>query len=112
MANVVSQPSCLMALSIGVDIGLFHLMVKYGNQPKKAEAMAETLGIHPPLLCKYPWNIPNAAAAATNVRHAGRLMRHMAAMGYVIEVGADEYKPTNFTKSLTIPIIGDGYPCM
>jgi hypothetical protein len=39
-------------------------------------------------------------------------MRHMAAMGYMTEVAADEYKPTNFTKSLTIPIIGDGYPCM
>lgn len=51
-----------MALSIGVDIGLFHHMVKDGDQPKKAEDMAETLGIHPPLLCKYlvPWNIPSA----------------------------------------------------
>lgn len=39
-------------------------------------------------------------------------MRHMAAMGYIVEVAADEYKLTNFTKSLTIPIIGDGYPCM
>ncbi|KAH6640167.1 S-adenosyl-L-methionine-dependent methyltransferase [Chaetomium tenue] len=87
-----AQPSCLMALSIAVDIGLFHHMVKDGDRPKKAEEMAETLGIHPPLLC--------------------RLMRHVAAMGYIVEVAADEYKLTNFTKSLTIPIIGDGYPCI
>jgi hypothetical protein len=33
-------------------------------------------------------------------------------MGYIIEVAADEYKPTNFTKALTIPNIGDGYPCV
>lgn len=39
-------------------------------------------------------------------------MRHMAAMGYITEVAADKYKATNFTKSLTLPIIGDGYPCM
>ncbi|KAK3291164.1 S-adenosyl-L-methionine-dependent methyltransferase [Chaetomium fimeti] len=87
-----AEPSCLMALSIGVNIGLFHHMVKDGDRSKKAGDLAKTLGIHPPLLC--------------------RLMRHMAAMGYMTEVAADEYKPTNFTKSLTIPIIGDGYPCI
>lgn len=39
-------------------------------------------------------------------------MRHLGAMGYIEEVAADTYKPTNFSSSLTIPIIGDGYPCM
>ncbi len=39
-------------------------------------------------------------------------MRHIGAMGYLEETGADEYKLTNFSKSLTIPIIADGYPCM
>lgn len=39
-------------------------------------------------------------------------MRHMAAMGYIIETGADEYKPTNFSSSLSIPVIGAGYTCM
>lgn len=39
-------------------------------------------------------------------------MRHIAAMGYITEVAADEYAPTNFSKSLTIPIIGEGYPCV
>lgn len=41
-----------------------------------------------------------------------RLMRHIAAMGYLKEIGPDEYDLTNFSRSLTIPIIGDGYPCM
>lgn len=41
-----------------------------------------------------------------------RLMRHTAAMGYIKEVGPDTYKPTNFSSSLTIPSIGDGYPCV
>ena len=48
----------------------------------------------------------------TSLNRPGRLLRHVAAMGYIIEVAADEYKPTNFTRSLTIPSIGDGYPCV
>lgn len=39
-------------------------------------------------------------------------MRHTAAMGYIEEAGPDTYKPTNFSSSLTIPSIGDGYPCV
>lgn len=39
-------------------------------------------------------------------------MRHLSTMGYIIEVGPDQYKPTNFSNSLTVPIIGDGYTCM
>lgn len=41
-----------------------------------------------------------------------RLMRHLGAMGYLKEVGVNEYQPTNFTKSMSIPIIGDGYLAM
>ena len=50
--------------------------------------------------------------AERNNSPLGRLMRHTAAMGYIEEVGPDTYKPTNFTSSLTIPEIGDGYPTM
>jgi hypothetical protein len=41
-----------VALAIGVNTGLFHLMAKDGGRAKKASDMAKTLGIHPPLLCK------------------------------------------------------------
>lgn len=30
-------------------------------------------------------------------------------MGYIEDTGVDEYKPTNFSKSLSLPVIGDGY---
>lgn len=43
---------------------------------------------------------------------SARTMRHLGAMGYIEETAVDEYKPTNFSKSLAIPIIGDGYPCL
>ncbi len=39
-------------------------------------------------------------------------MRHMAAMGYLIETGPEQYMPTNFSRSLSHPVIGHGYPCM
>lgn len=36
-------------------------------------------------------------------------MRHISAMGLLIEVGEDEYQPTNYTKALILPQIGHGY---
>lgn len=39
-------------------------------------------------------------------------MRHLGAMGYLVEVNEDEYKATNFTKALGIPIVGSGYLAM
>ena len=41
---------------------------------------------------------------------AGPILRHVSAMGYIVETGHDEYKPNNFSKALTLPIIGDPYP--
>jgi len=31
-------------------------------------------------------------------------------MGYLVQTGRDTYAPNNFSKSLTIPIVADGYP--
>ncbi len=39
-------------------------------------------------------------------------MRHLGTMGYLVETGPDEYRPTNFSKALSIPAVGVGYPCM
>lgn len=36
-------------------------------------------------------------------------MRHLAAMGYLIETGVDQYKLTNFTRSMALPQISGGY---
>lgn len=33
-------------------------------------------------------------------------------MGYLHETGPDEYRPTNFTRCLSLPVIGDGYPAV
>lgn len=60
--------------------------------PKKVSELASKLKIDPKLLA--------------------RTMRHLAAMGYIDETAQDEYQSTNFSKSLAIPIIGDGYSCL
>ncbi|KAI1337191.1 S-adenosyl-L-methionine-dependent methyltransferase [Xylariaceae sp. FL0016] len=84
-----AQLRALAGLQLGVDTGLWALMVKNGEQPQRVSDLANSLGVETLLL--------------------GPLMRHLGAMGYVDEVGEDEYKTNNFTKSLSIPIIGDGY---
>jgi hypothetical protein len=33
-------------------------------------------------------------------------------MGYLVEIGVDEYRLTNFTKAMSIPVIGNGYLAM
>ncbi|KAJ3940798.1 uncharacterized protein N0V96_008670 [Colletotrichum fioriniae] len=77
-------------LITGVDTGLWKLMAQNGvNQPQKVGALAETLRVDPVLL--------------------GRLLRHVCAMGHLKETAQDEYILTNFTKSLALDVIGDGY---
>lgn len=39
-------------------------------------------------------------------------MRHVGAMGYLTEVGEDEYMPTNYSKAMSFPEIGNGYLAM
>jgi hypothetical protein len=33
-------------------------------------------------------------------------------MGYLIEIGVDEYRLTNYTRAMSIPVIGGGYLAM
>ncbi|CAI6039083.1 unnamed protein product [Clonostachys chloroleuca] len=87
-----AQTGALAGLNFGVDSGLWKLMAKNGDKPQKVDDLASTLGVDRVLLA--------------------RLMRHLGAMGYLKEVGVNEYQPTNFTKSMSIPIIGDGYLAM
>lgn len=53
-------------------------------------------------------------ASVLNFDHdvLARLMRHLGSNGYLKEVGKDEYQPTNFSKALSLPTIGDGYSCV
>ncbi|OBR14526.1 Sterigmatocystin 8-o-methyltransferase [Colletotrichum higginsianum IMI 349063] len=86
------QTGALAGLNFGVDSGLWRLMVNNGDRPQKVGELAGSLGVDSVLL--------------------SRLMRHLGAMGYIKETGLDEYRPTNFSKSMSLPMIGDGYIAM
>ncbi|KEY68876.1 hypothetical protein S7711_03811 [Stachybotrys chartarum IBT 7711] len=86
------QTGALAGLNFGVDCGLWKLMAENGDGPQKVDDLAPKLGVDPALLA--------------------RLLRHLGAMGYVKETGPNEYATTNFTKSMSIPIIGNGYLAM
>lgn len=81
----------MFAIAAGVESGLFKFMVENPG-PKKVEELAAALRFGQDVL--------------------SRLMRHLASMGYLKEVGSDEYEPTNFAKALSLPTIGDGYSCV
>ncbi|GLA63114.1 hypothetical protein AtubIFM54640_004252 [Aspergillus tubingensis] len=83
------QIGAMMAVGFGVDSGLWVLMAQNGDKPQRVPDLASSLGIEPKLL--------------------SRLMRHLSAMGLLNEVGEDEYQPTNYTKALSLPQIGNGY---
>ncbi|KAK1505116.1 hypothetical protein CABS01_08894 [Colletotrichum abscissum] len=87
-----AQTGAIAGINFGVDTGLWKLMAKNGDRPQTVKELAEALGVDPALL--------------------SRLMRHLGAMGYIKETSLDEYQPTNFSKSLSLPMIGDGYIAM
>ncbi|KAI3055099.1 hypothetical protein CBS147353_11362 [Aspergillus niger] len=83
------QIGAMSAISFGVECGLWVLMAQNGDESQKVADLAMSLGVDPELL--------------------RRPMRHMGAMGLLLEVGEDEYKPTNYTRALSLPQIGHGY---
>lgn len=81
-----------MAITFGVNVGLFRTMLANGERGYTAEELGPLLGVQTSLLA--------------------RLMRHLVAMGYLSDAAEGRYRLTAFSKALTIPIIADGYPTM
>ncbi|KAK4099302.1 S-adenosyl-L-methionine-dependent methyltransferase [Parathielavia hyrcaniae] len=84
-----AENSLFAVLSLGIEAGVWAYL-SIDDQPKTVAATADATGMEEALLA--------------------RLLKHVAAMGYLVETGPDEYRPTNFIRSLTIPIIAAGYP--
>ncbi|KAK3940163.1 S-adenosyl-L-methionine-dependent methyltransferase [Diplogelasinospora grovesii] len=85
-----AETASFFMISLGIDVGLFHYLAKDNARPKKATEISKGLSFE--------------------VDGLRRILRHLAAMGHIIQTGNDEYKPNNFSKALTIPIVADGYP--
>lgn len=78
-----------MAISFGVQSGLWNAMAKNGDGPQKVVDLAKQLGIQEELL--------------------RRMMRHIAASGYIDMTAPDEYTPNSFSKSLSLVVMSSGY---
>lgn len=94
------------------------LMLAYGKLWRK-EAMSRRM------LVIWPWNLElilsgwvsnkikrNGSGQLQADDLTGRLMRHLGAMGYITEVAVDTYQPTNYSRALSLPAIGNGYLAM
>ncbi|KAI0423613.1 S-adenosyl-L-methionine-dependent methyltransferase [Xylaria sp. FL1042] len=87
--HIWAQPSNIMAISFGVQSGLWNAMVNNGEGPQKVVDLAKQLGMEKELL--------------------QRMMRHVAASGYIDMTAPDEYTPNNFSKSLALPVMSGSY---
>ncbi|OLN82370.1 Demethylsterigmatocystin 6-O-methyltransferase 8 [Colletotrichum chlorophyti] len=86
-----AQPAASFVIAAGIESGLFNYLAQYPG-PKKVAKLSAALGFDQDVL--------------------SRTMRHLGSMGYLKETGPDEYEATNFAKSLSLPIIAGGYPCI
>ncbi|KAF2262889.1 hydroxyindole O-methyltransferase [Lojkania enalia] len=86
---MIQHPSNTMAISFGVYTGLWSAMAKNGDGPQKVSDLAKQLGMQEELL--------------------QRMMRHVAASGYLDMTAPDEFTPNNFSKSLSMPVMSSGY---
>ncbi|KAI1744869.1 S-adenosyl-L-methionine-dependent methyltransferase [Xylaria scruposa] len=87
--QVWAQPCNVMAISFGVQSGLWTAMANNGDGPQKVVDLAEQLGVQDELL--------------------RRMMRHIAASGYIDMTSPDEYTPNSFSKSLGLTVMSSGY---
>ncbi|KAK2049472.1 O-methyltransferase [Colletotrichum somersetense] len=86
-----AQLSANVLIAVGIESGLFNYLAQNPG-PKRVDLVSKALGFDQDVLA--------------------RAMRHLGSMGYLKEVGADEYAPTNFTRCLSLPIISGGYTCI
>ncbi|PYI28156.1 S-adenosyl-L-methionine-dependent methyltransferase [Aspergillus indologenus CBS 114.80] len=86
-----SETTSYAAIETGINVGLFTALGTDDN-PKTVAQLAKTTNVDPVLL--------------------GRIMKHLAAMGVLLETGKDTYQPTGFSKTLTEEKYSDAFPLM
>ncbi|KAL2782642.1 S-adenosyl-L-methionine-dependent methyltransferase [Aspergillus keveii] len=86
-----SEATSYAALETAVGLKLFNALGT-DDQPKSVVELANATGSDPALL--------------------GRIMKHLAAMGVITETASDEYRPTGFSKVLTVDKYSDAFPLM
>ncbi|KAK8084147.1 hypothetical protein PG996_002928 [Apiospora saccharicola] len=90
--HIWAQLAAQVSLTLLYEAGLFQAMAEKGDRSMTVGGCAEAIKMDPKLLA--------------------RLVRHLGAMGYLKETDEDEYAPTNFSRAMSLRIIGDGCPCV
>ncbi|KAJ5770121.1 uncharacterized protein N7511_002172 [Penicillium nucicola] len=86
-----SQSTLYAAVETGVDLGLFAILSE-DEKPKTAAELAKITGADSVLLA--------------------RILKHLCAMGVILETGPNEYRRTGLSISLAMKRYNDAYPCM
>ena len=82
-------------------MGLFKALARNNGSPKKSTEIASAIGFDVDGLRE---SLP-PNTFSLQLTTPGRILRHQAAMGHIIQTGPDEYAPNNFSKALTMPIV-------
>ncbi|KAJ5093997.1 hypothetical protein N7456_009858 [Penicillium angulare] len=86
-----SQSTLYACIETGVDLGLFTALSE-DDKPKTADSLAKAVGAEPKMLA--------------------RILKHLCAMGLILETGPNEYRRTGFSMSLMSERYSDAYPCI
>ncbi|KAI9163892.1 O-methyltransferase mpaG [Paramyrothecium foliicola] len=113
--DLASIPELLRALNAGVE-ALQANGSEELRQDLSTKARDIMLALETPreTSMRHIWGNPQrvvdlAAELRADAGLLGRLLRHLGAMGYIKETGPNEYLPTNFSKALSVDMIGDAY---
>ncbi|KAJ5360025.1 hypothetical protein N7517_009216 [Penicillium concentricum] len=83
-----AQTATYSSVQIGIDLGLFAILSK-DDKPKSAAELAKATGADPALLA--------------------RILKHLSATGVILQTGANEYRRTGTSITLTWQLCTDSY---
>lgn len=91
-----------------MDLGLFTALSK-DDKPKKASELAEAVGADSKLICMTDAVIYSSWKLMPQL---ARILKHLCAVGVILETGPNEYRRTGLSTSLMSQRYSDAYPCM
>ncbi|KAL4745491.1 hypothetical protein BDW72DRAFT_211295 [Aspergillus terricola var. indicus] len=82
--DVVINPALLMALRVGIDLGIFQTICEDNGE-----------GVTPHIL---------ADKSGASITVVDQILRLLATKGYILEAGVQTYKPSQLTKTIAAPL--------
>lgn len=91
-----------------MDLGLFTVLSK-DDRPKKASDLAEAVGADTKLVCMSGLFFLQGLKL---ISKPARILKHLSAVGVILETGPNEYLRTGLSTSLMSQRYNDAYQCM